>query len=111
MSPLVRGLLAGVFQLLLLLGVAGKYALDRATLPRQWIRVELVDPDALVRGRYLILRGAQSQSPRQFEFFVPEHSALNRRLNPGEELWAEVSTLPQGLRAIRVEIRGTGNPR
>ena len=38
------------------LSVAGKYALDRATKPRVWVRAQQFDPSTPLRGRYLALR-------------------------------------------------------
>jgi hypothetical protein len=56
MTALKQGLLAGGFQLALLLSITGKYALDRNTLPRVWVRVTPFDPNLPVRGRYVRLQ-------------------------------------------------------
>jgi hypothetical protein len=56
MTSLQRGLLAGGFQLALMLSVAGKYAVDRNTLPRVWVLVTPYDPQLPIRGRYVSLR-------------------------------------------------------
>ena len=69
MSPVVRGIVAGGLQLALLFAIAGKYAVDRATLPRVWVRVNPFDPQLPIRGRYVrlqadvVFRG--SNSPRE----------------------------------------------
>jgi hypothetical protein len=36
--------------------VAGKYLVDRHTLPRGWVRTEPFDPELPIRGRYVQLR-------------------------------------------------------
>ncbi|HEY4359350.1 MAG TPA: hypothetical protein VGN17_00175 [Bryobacteraceae bacterium] len=56
MTGLQRGLLVGGFQLALVLSMAGKYAVDRQTLPRVWVRVTPYDPNLPVRGRYVRLQ-------------------------------------------------------
>ena len=56
MTPRERSLLVGAVQLTLALLVAGKYAWDRATLPRVWVRSVPIDPDDPLRGRYVRLR-------------------------------------------------------
>jgi len=55
MKPLYRGIAVAVFQCLLVLTVAGKYALDRQSLPRGWARALPVDPNMPLRGRYVSL--------------------------------------------------------
>lgn len=44
-----------VVQCAVVCAVAGKYWYERATLPRVWVRAEQVDPESLIRGRYLML--------------------------------------------------------
>ena len=56
MTTLQRGLVVGGFQLALMLSIAGKYAVDRETLPRVWVRVTPYDPTLPVRGRYVRLQ-------------------------------------------------------
>ncbi len=62
MKPVYRGILIGAVQCLIVLSVAGKYALDRATLPRVWVKAAPVDPNLWLRGRYLSL-GLQVEMP------------------------------------------------
>lgn len=50
-----RGLALLAIQLGLAGAVVGKYAYDRATLPRAWARTVAVDPVDLFRGRYVQL--------------------------------------------------------
>jgi hypothetical protein len=55
MRPLHRGLLVALLQCLIVLSVAGKFALDRERLPRVWVNVTPMDPGAWMHGRYLTL--------------------------------------------------------
>jgi len=56
MKPVYRGILTGALQCLIVLSVAGKYAVDRATLPRVWVKASApIDPSLWLRGRYLSL--------------------------------------------------------
>ena len=56
LTPLVRGVLVGLIQLMLVGSLAGKLWYDRATLPRVWVRCTGFDPDDPFRGRYVQLR-------------------------------------------------------
>lgn len=56
MKPLYRGIGVAVLQCLLVLSVAGKYALDRERLPRAWAKAVPFDPNLPIRGRYVSLR-------------------------------------------------------
>ena len=56
MKPLYRGIAVALLQCLIVLSVAGKYALDRQRLPRVWVKAAPVDPNLPVRGRYVSLR-------------------------------------------------------
>jgi hypothetical protein len=56
MKPVYRGLAVAVLQCLIVLSVAGKYALDRERLPRVWAKAAPFDPNLFVRGRYVSLR-------------------------------------------------------
>jgi hypothetical protein len=56
MSGLQRGMILGGLQLALLVSMAGKYAVDRETLPRVWVRVTPYDPVLPIRGRYVRLQ-------------------------------------------------------
>lgn len=55
MRPLYRGVAVAALQCLLVLSVAGKYALDRQRLPRAWARAVPFDPSLPIRGRYVRL--------------------------------------------------------
>ena len=65
MKPLYRGLLVTVVQCLLVLSVAGKYALDRERLPRVWAQAVPRDPNLFVRGRYVSLQLRVEGQPPQ----------------------------------------------
>ncbi|MGC9951154.1 MAG: hypothetical protein ABSF64_32765 [Bryobacteraceae bacterium] len=56
MKPVYRGTAVAIVQCLMVLSVAGKYALDRERLPRVWARAVPFDPSLFVRGRYVSLR-------------------------------------------------------
>jgi len=56
LTPLWRGILVGVVQLVLVASLAGKLWYERTTLPRVWVRCTGLDPDDPLRGRYVSLR-------------------------------------------------------
>jgi hypothetical protein len=56
MKPVYRAVAVAVLQCLIVLSVAGKYALDRERLPRAWAMAVPFDPNLFVRGRYVSLR-------------------------------------------------------
>lgn len=51
-----RGWLLAVLHLALVSSLAGKYLIDRRTLPHGWVRAEPYDPDLPIRGRYVQLQ-------------------------------------------------------
>jgi hypothetical protein len=55
MTPLVKGLVLGAVQVAMVLSLGGKLLLDRATLPRVWVRTMPYDPNLPIRGRYVSL--------------------------------------------------------
>ena len=63
MKPLYRGIAVALLHCLIVLGVAGKYAVDRERLPRVWARTAPADPSLPVRGRYVSLRLEVSAPP------------------------------------------------
>jgi hypothetical protein len=56
-----------VVQLCLVSSIAAKYLVQRSTCPRVWARAAIVDPESIMRGRYLALQvsvdGCQSTLP------------------------------------------------
>lgn len=55
MTGLVKGLILCGVQTAMVLSIGGKLLLDRATLPRIWVRALPYDPNMPVRGRYVSL--------------------------------------------------------
>ena len=55
-SGVARGLLVGALQLMIVGSLAAKFAHDRATRPRVWVKVGYYDPDLPIRGRYAALQ-------------------------------------------------------
>jgi len=55
MTPLAKGLILCGVQTAMVLSIGGKMLLDRATLPRLWVRAFPFDPNMPVRGRYVAL--------------------------------------------------------
>jgi hypothetical protein len=56
MKPIFRGIAVALLQCLIVLSLAGKYAIDRERLPRAWARALPADPNLPIRGRYVSLR-------------------------------------------------------
>ncbi len=85
MTPRRRGLTLLGVQLVLALGVIGRLAFDRATLPRVWVRTVAVDPEDPLRGRYVRLwldaddRRTPGDSTAAVEFAVLEGRLAVRR--------------------------------
>ena len=55
-SGIAKGLLVGLLQLTIVGSLAAKFAHDRATRPRVWVKVGYYDPDLPIRGRYAALQ-------------------------------------------------------
>lgn len=56
MTNLQKGLILAGAQLVLVASLAGKYAIDRARLPRVWAQTVAYDPSLPIRGRYVRVR-------------------------------------------------------
>jgi hypothetical protein len=101
-----RGWLLAVLHLALVASLAGKYLIDRNTLPRGWVRVQPYDPELPIRGRYVQLRletrldgalttdEAAQKSPRPYGFWTgPARLEIDRaglilkRDERGKQLW------------------------
>jgi hypothetical protein len=80
MKPVYRGVAVAVLQCLIVLSVAGKYALDRARLPRVWAMAAPVDPSLPVRGRYVSLRLQVEAPPDAGQWTSARLSAVDGRL-------------------------------
>lgn len=106
MKGLWKGLLAAALQVTLVGSIGFKYAYDRATRPRVWTLTEAFDQNMPVRGRYLRLRVALLGNVEPVPYFLPELVKDPTQLEPGAELWVEV-TLPKSgpPRAIRLAVK------
>ena len=56
MTTISKSVALGAIQLAMVLSLGGKLLIDRATMPRIWVKVVPYDPDLPVRGRYVSLR-------------------------------------------------------
>ena len=56
LTPLQKGLLLTALHLLLVSSLGGVLLLDRARLPRVWVKTMPYDPDLPIRGRYASLQ-------------------------------------------------------
>src|SRR5262249_408266 len=65
-SALGKGLLIAALQLVLIASLAAKYAYDRTTRPRVWVKTTNYDPDLPIRGRYMSLQ-LNIETPGLFE--------------------------------------------
>lgn len=63
MNTLLRGLVLGGVQVLLVAGVGAKFLLDRANYPRVWVQTAPYDPDLPIRGRYVRLMAVVTSGP------------------------------------------------
>ncbi len=126
MTPLHRGILVAVAQCLIVLSLAGKYAVDRERLPRVWFKTAPVDPNMPIRGRYvslrlivdgpesikgvtIIRRGNEWVLVPPVAFFIPEHAKDPSRRLPGEELWVQASLPKSGMpRPVQLGIKKDG---
>lgn len=78
MKPLFRGIAVAVLQCLIVVSVAGKYALDRQRLPRVWAKAEPYDPSLPVRGRYVsMLLDVEAEASTQY----PDYADMPARLS------------------------------
>jgi hypothetical protein len=51
-----RGLVLAAVQIVLVVSVAAKFSMDRARLPRIWVKTQSIDPYLPIRGRYIAMR-------------------------------------------------------
>jgi len=55
LTPLVKGLTLAAVHVAMVLSLGGKLLLDRAAMPRVWVRTMPYDPNLPIRGRYVSL--------------------------------------------------------
>lgn len=106
-----KSLILAVVHVALALSVTAKFAYDRETLPRIWVRAEPFDPSLPLRGRYvrLQLRGDTDALRVPVAFFIPPDIPDPSRRAEGEELWVEVSLPKRGSpRPIRLGVNKNG---
>ncbi len=67
MTPLMKGLVLGAAQILLVGSVGAKFLYDRAQYPRLWVQTAPYDPVMPIRGRYvniaLLVDAERGESP------------------------------------------------
>ena len=103
MKPSTKGLVLAGVHLAIVLSLAGKFLLDRATRPRAWLRAAPVDPDLPVRGRYVSL---QVEVPLVRSQLPPAPSATEQTNQPwlarqGTPVRVRLEAGPGGLVAVR----------
>ena len=123
MKPFHKGLLLAAIHLAMVLSLGAKLLIDRATLPRVWVRIAPYNP-LPPRGRYVnfrlqidsvrppdlaLLEGRPAAATLGVAFFVPEHVPDPSFRPPGEELGMEVTIPKKGLlRPIRLGVKKDG---
>lgn len=94
MKPVSRGIAVAVLQCLMVLSVAGKYAVDRNRLPRVWAKSAPYDPSLPIRGRYVSMRLEVETPPGTPGEYLPARLSLHDgRLfaTPEPALWRSAS--------------------
>ena len=103
MKQVYRGLAVALLQCLIVLSVAGKYAMDRERLPRVWTKAAPVDPNLFVRGRYVSLRLQVEAPPDAGQWTSARLSAVESRLVATPDPAGSVHIAPGGDRWTLVE--------
>jgi len=73
-----KGLILAGLQLLLVASLGAKLLMDRATLPRVWVRATPYGPNLPIRGRYISLRLEVQRPPGVEPANYPENRAALR---------------------------------
>jgi len=94
MKPVYRGVAVAVLQCLIVLSVAGKYTLDRARLPRVWVKAAPFDPNLPVRGRYVSLRLQVDTPPDATAWTAARLSVTGGRLLAAPDRTGSVHVVP-----------------
>jgi hypothetical protein len=103
MKKVYRGLAVALLQCLIVLSVAGKYAMDRERLPRVWVKAAPFDPNLFVRGRYVSLRLQVEAPPDAGQWTSARLSAVESRLVATPDPAGSVHIAPGGDRWTLVE--------
>jgi hypothetical protein len=98
MKQVYRGLAVALLQCLIVLSVAGKYAMDRERLPRVWTKAMPFDPNLFVRGRYVSLRLQVEAQPDAGQWTSARLSAVDGRLVATPDPAGSVHIVPGGNR-------------
>lgn len=101
-SAMARGLAVALLQLVIVGSLAAKFAHDRATCPRVWVRTAYYDPDLPIRGRYVSLqleldapgvfqeKPLVEQKPTPFEAMQPGYGAADKNSKPDKPRYVPV---------------------
>jgi hypothetical protein len=103
MKPVCRGLAVAVLQCLIVLSVAGKYALDRERLPRVWAKAVPFDPNLFVRGRYVSLRLQVDAPANAGQWVSARLSAVESRIEATSDPAGSVQIVRSGAQWTLVE--------
>jgi hypothetical protein len=98
MKSVYRGAAVALWQCLIVLTVAGQYALDRAQLPRVWVQAMPFDPNLFVRGRYVSLRLQVDAPPEAGQGTSARLSVVDGRLVATPDPSGSVHIVPGGDR-------------
>jgi hypothetical protein len=104
-------MILAAIQLALALSVTAKFAYDRSSLPRVWVKAAPYDPSLPLRGRYvrLMLQGDTPQLKQAVAYFIPPKVPDPSLRAKDEELWVEVSVPQRGApRPIRLAVKKDG---
>jgi len=100
MKPVYRGVAVAVLQCLIVLSVAGKYALDRERLPRVWVKAMPYDPSLFVRGRYVSLSLQVETVADATQGAAVRLSVVGDRLVATPDISGGVQIIPRGSQWI-----------
>ena len=112
-SGLVKGLAVALLQLVIVGSLAAKFAHDRATCPRVWVRTAYYDPDLPIRGRYASLqleveapgvfqeKPLVEQRPTPYDVMHPSKEASDKGTKPDKPHYMPV----WDSKLVRLEVR------
>jgi hypothetical protein len=106
MKPLIRGLIVGVIQTALVLGIGGKLLADRVSLPRGWAHVVPADSGSRFEGRYLQLRVALEGLPTDSAALRRAGGRAYLEIRDGR-LAGHLAPFGEGLRLGRQVVNGS----